>query len=110
MDIWLGSRRRPRRHYAVALTIGQGRSVIAASIWIQDHRHRGKFVTTAVCPFCSSGAPEDLEHLSLELRCLVDHPPAAPRGSIRSRPHLASLPSIPLASIQPQPNAHASLL
>ena len=39
------------------------RGVIAGSIWTQDRRHRAKFVTTDVCPHCSTGAIEDLEHL-----------------------------------------------
>ena len=59
------------------------RGLIAGPTWTQDRRCRAKFVTTAVSPF----VPPRTSSTSTGA-ALVGHPPAAPRCSIRSRPHL----------------------
>ena len=70
------------------------RGVIAGSIWTQDHRHRAKIRHHRRLPVLLEWCPQGPRAPLLGLRCRVDHPPAVPRSSIRSRPHLASLPRL----------------
>ena len=39
------------------------RSILSGSIWTQDRLHRAKLALSPVCPYCSTGATEDHEHL-----------------------------------------------
>ena len=39
------------------------RAILAGAIWTQDRLHRAKLASSPICPYCTTGAVEDHEHL-----------------------------------------------